>query len=239
MHLDAETLERVLHGELDGARGAAAREHLSSCPECNAALEESRRRERRVFGLLESLDHATPDLDWQALEAPDPRRGARLLVAASIACVLGAGILYALPDSPLRDWIDRVRRDGPASEVEVAPAGPESVSGLSIRPTGPFELVFAGRQESGVVQIELVETPEVEIRVLGAPVDLESGPDRVTVANRDSRSSYAIRLPVSGPAITVRVGNAVVLVRSGGELRTDAPRTGTDEYRLDLARPRL
>lgn len=237
MHLDAETLERALHGELDGVSGAETQEHLSICPECNAALEASRLRERRLFGLLEALDHEAPELDWEGVEVRSTRRGARLLVAASIAFALGAGILYALPDSPLRNWIDRVGRDVPAQEAEVEAAGPGSVSGLSIRPTSPFEIVFTGPQESGVARVDLVESSEVEIRVLGPPVDLESGPDRVTVANRGSRSSYAIRLPVAGPAITVRVGNAVVLVRSEGQLRTAAPRAGTGEYRIDLARP--
>ncbi len=237
MHLDAETLERVLHGELDAERDAAARAHLSSCPACDAALAESRRRERRVFGLLEALDHEPAGLDWKAVEAPEPPRAAGLLIAASIACVLAAGILYALPGSPLRSWIDGIGREAAAPEAEIEPGGGPFVSGLSVRPTAPFEIVFAGGQESGVVRVELAETPEVEIRVLGAPVDLESGPDRVMVANGGSRSSYAIRLPEAGPPVTVRVGDEAVLVTSGTDVETAAPRTETGEYRIDLARP--
>src|SRR5688572_31061850 len=121
MHLDAEALERVLHGELDADGEAAAREHLSGCPACEKALEESRLRERRVFGLFETLDHQAPGLDWEAVEATEPGRSARLLIAASIAFVLAAGILYALPDSPLRDWIDRIGGEAPATEAEVTP----------------------------------------------------------------------------------------------------------------------
>lgn len=237
MHLDAETLERVLHRELDAERSAAAREHLSVCPRCNAALEESRLRERRVFGLLEALDHQAPALDWGAVEAPRTRGGPRLLVAASIACVLAAGILYALPDSPLRGWIDQMGSDAPAPAAEVGTGDPESVSGLSIRPTAPFEIVFLGGQESGAVRVELADTPEIEILVLGAPVSLESGPDRVTVANLGSRSSYAIRLPEAGPPITLRVGGEAVLVKSGTDVQTAAPRTEDGQYRIDLARP--
>jgi hypothetical protein len=234
MHLDAETLERVLHRELDAERGAAAREHLSNCPRCNAALEESRLRERRVFGLLEALDHETPALDWGAVEAPKTPGGPRLLIAASIACVLAAGILYALPDSPLRDWIEQMGREVPAP-AEVGPGDLESVSGLSIRPTAPFEIVFLGGQASGVVRVELADTPEIEIRVLGAPVSLESGPDRVTVENLGSRSSYAIRLPETGLPITLRVGGEPVLVKSGTDVQTAAPRTEDGQYRIDLA----
>jgi hypothetical protein len=237
MHLDAETLERVLHGELDEEREAAARGHLSNCPACVAALEESRLRERRLFGLFEALDHAAPGLDWQAVEAPGTGGSRGLLVAASIAFVLAAGILYALPDSPLRSWIDRTGREAPAGEAEAGPVGARSVSGLSIRPAGPFEIGFAGRQESGTIRVELADTPEVEIRVLGAPVGLESGPDRVTVANLGSRSDYAIRLPEAGPPVTVRVGNVAVFIKSVAGVRTAAPRFESGEYRIDLSRP--
>ena len=237
MHLDAETLERVLHGELDADRDAATREHLSGCPACEAALEESRLRERRVFELFEALDHEAPGVNWEAVQAPEPGRSRGLLVAASIGFVLAAGILYALPDSSLRSWIDRFGDDPPAPATERESGGPQSVSGLSFLPTAPFEIVFAGRQESGVIRLKLTDSPEVEIRVLGAPVDLESGPDRVTVANLGSRSSYAIRLPEGGPPITVRVGDAAVFVKSGVELQTGAPRIETGEFRIDLARP--
>ena len=235
MHLDAETLERVLHGELDAERNAAAREHLSGCPACEAALEESRLRERRVFGLFEALDHEAPSLDWEAIEAPEGGGSGRLLVAASIAFVLAAGILYALPDSPLRGWIDRAGSGAPAPEAE--PGGARSISGLSILPAAPFEILFAGGQESGVIRLELADTPELEIRILGDPVDLESRPDRVTVANLGSRSSYAIRLPEAGPPITVRVGDFAVFVKSEVGLETAAPRMESGEYRIDLARP--
>ena len=237
MHLDPETLERVLHGELDDARDAPARDHLTGCPACAAALEESELRERRVFGLLERLDHEVPDLDWKAVESAS-RGGGGFLIAASIACILAAGMLYAFPDSPLRSWIERVREEAPTPGAAAGSGGSQSVSGLSIRPIAPFEIVFAGMQESGEVRIAIADTPELEISVLGAPVDLESGPDRVRVANLGSRSSYAVRLPDAGPTITVRVGNAVVLVRSGTELRTAAPRGDSGEYRIDLTRPR-
>ena len=235
MHLDAETIERVLHGELEEARDAAAREHLAGCPACEAALEESRVQERRLFGLFEALDHKAPGLDWEAVEAPGTGRRGGLLVAASIAFVLAAGILYALPDSPLRSWIDRTGREAPAPEAGGGPVDAPSVSGLSILPTAPFEIGFAGGQESGIIQVELADTPEVEIRVLGAPVDLESGPDRVTVANLGSRSNYAIRLPEAGPPVTLRVGDVAVFVKTGAGIETAAPRAESGEYRIDLA----
>lgn len=237
MHLDEETLERVLHRELDAERDAAARSHLSDCPECSAALEDSRRRERRAFELFELLDHEAPTLDWKAVEAARSPRSSRLLVAASLAAVLGAGILYALPDSPLRGWIDRSGTGVGRQEPRTGDTGSGAVSGLSIRPSSAFKIVFAGVQESGEVWVELADAPEIEIRVLGDPVALESGPDRVVVENRGSHSSYTLRLPMAGPAITIHVEDDPVLVKSGQEIRTSASRSGSGSYRIDLARP--
>ena len=71
--------------------------------------------------------------------------------------------------------------------------------------------------------------------MLGAPVDLESGPDRVTVANLGSRSNYEIRLPEAGPPVTVRVGGVAVFAKSRAGVQTAAPRTESGEYRIDLA----
>ena len=60
IHLDDERLQRLLHGELDTAAAAAARDHLAGCAACAARLDEAERDEQAVLGLLEKLDDATP-----------------------------------------------------------------------------------------------------------------------------------------------------------------------------------
>ena len=50
IHLDDERLQRLLHGELDTAAAAAARDHLAGCAACAARLDEAERDEQAVFG---------------------------------------------------------------------------------------------------------------------------------------------------------------------------------------------
>ena len=243
MHLDAESLERLLHGELDPGREAAVRNHLATCPACEARLRESRALEARLFDLLEELDHESPGLDWQGvIHVPTPRRNAGTRIAASIAFLLVAGgILYALPDSFLRGWIDRLLGgedvEAPAPEVRSGTERDASVSGLAVRPAGAFEVVFAAPQAVGTIRVTLVGTMDLELRILGAPVELESGPDRLTVSNVDSRSSYELLVPESAPSIRVRVRGEDVFVKDGDMVRTAARRDSAGSYVLDLGGP--
>ena len=48
MHLDEETVQRLLHDELEDARGAAARIHLSECGECRALLAQASQEENEM-----------------------------------------------------------------------------------------------------------------------------------------------------------------------------------------------
>lgn len=241
MHLDDESLERLLHGELDPDREASVRSHLATCPLCEARLKESRALESRLFGLLGKLDHDAPEIDWDAVRhAPTSRRNAGSRIAASIAfLLLAGGILYALPESPVRGWIDRLLgEDAPEAPAPGDRFGSErdaAVSGLSVRPAGAFEIVFEASQASGTIRLKLVRTPDLEIRVLGSPVQLESGPDRVTVSNASSRSSYEILVPESASSIRVRVGDEDVFVTRRGEVEGAGHPDSAGFYVLDLA----
>lgn len=240
MHLDDETLERLLHGELDPGPEATVRRHLASCPSCEARLEESRALESRLFGLLGTLDHEAPEIDWNSALPPPPTRAkAGSRIAASIAfLMLGGGILYALPDSPIRGWIDRLRGKD-ATEASTSDIGSRSeietpVSGLSLRPAGAFEIDFNDSQATGAIRLRLVQTPEVEIRVLGSPVGLESGPDRLSVSNANSRSSYEILVPESAASIRVRVDGEEVFRTRRGEVQSAGLPDSAGFYVLDL-----
>jgi hypothetical protein len=241
LHLDDEILERLLHGELDPDREPGVRSHLAACPLCEARLKDSRAMESRLFGLLGKLDHDTTEIDWDAIRrTPTSRRNAGARIAASIAFLLVAGgILYALPESPVRGWIDRLLEGdalkAPAAGDRFGSERDAAVSGLTVRPAGPFLVVFETSQASGTIRLKLVRTPELEIRVLGSPVQLESGPDRLTVSNASSRSSYEILVPESASSIRVRVDGEDVFVTRGSEVQVAGPPDSTGSYVLDLA----
>lgn len=241
MHLDADSLERLLHGELDSGREAAVRSHLATCPACEARLEESRATEARLFGLLEDLDHEPPAMDWDAVIHPTGPRTVGARVAASIAFLLAAGgLLYALPGSPVRGWIDRVVGGGDIASPAAGTGSGERadfVSGLTVRPADSFEVVFEAPQAAGTIRVELVRTEDLEIRVRGTPVELESAPDRVTVSNTDSRSRYEILVPESAPSIRIRVAGEDVFVKRGESVQVVGRRDSAGFHILDLSGP--
>jgi hypothetical protein len=247
MHLDIEALERLLHDELDPRQGAEARRHLDACPECRERLADARRREDRIFGLLEALDHEPPaarpawSAGTSAEREPARDRPAWQRLAASVAFVVAAGgVLYALPGSPLREWIagpDADERGTVDRDSSPRENGAEELSGLSALPEGPYEIAFSARQSSGGIRVELSSAPEVRIRIVGEPVGLESGPDRLIVSNAGSRSSYEIRLPADGPAVTLLLAGETVFRKEGDRVETPSDPDPSGAYRIDLSSP--
>ena len=245
MHLDPETLERLLHDELGPGREAESRRHLDVCPDCRERLADAGRREARIFGLFEELDHE-PSAAQLALPSSERAELARTRpvwyrIAASIALVIAAGgLLYALPGSPVREWISGRGADeggigdgGAGRSEEVAAA----LSGLTIRPDGAYEIAFLSPQSSGRIRIELTPSPEVQIRVAGEPVGLESGPERLVVSNAGSRASYEIRIPAAGPPIGILVDGRIAFRRQGDRVETAAELDPSGAYLIDLSSP--
>lgn len=242
MHLDTETLERLLHDELDPRRQTESRRHLDACPDCRERLADAGRREARIFGLFEELDReptaarlALPD------SCPEPARKepAWYRIAASIALVIAAaGLLYALPGSPLREWISRPGADGRGTGDVGAGRSEEvagALSGLTVRSDGPYEIVFLARQSSGRIRVELTPSRDIQVRVAGEPVGLESGPDRLVVSNAGSRASYEIRLPADGPPIEILLNGRMVFRKQGDRVETASDLDPSGVYLIDLS----
>lgn len=240
MHLDESTLERTLHDELTGADRAAVENHLAACPECAERLARAEEDEQRLFGLFETLDHEPPPLDWAVVVAPAPRSVARPshrpLLAASLAFLVVAGaILAAIPGSPVREWLASGFRDGGVEERSARPENTLPLSGVSVVPEDPFEVVFMARQREGRLRIMFVAAGEVGLTVTGEPVVLESGTERLVVSNVGSSAEYELRIPRDLETFRVTVAGETLLEKQGEAIRTPtAPATG-DMYILDLS----
>lgn len=239
MHLDTETLERALHGELDPAARATVADHLASCAACADRLAEAGPEERGLFRLLEELDHEPPAIDWGAVTRESRSGGsARSLIAASVAFLLVAtGILYALPGSPLRGWVDTVVRGDPEAVAPAPVQGDPALSGIAVEPADPFEVHFAGFQRTGRVRLTLVPSTRLELKVVGETVELESGADRLVVSNESSTSSYELQIPRALGSLRVRVGGTAVFDKQGERIRTRLSPDSTGAYVIDLSRP--
>lgn len=234
MHLSEETLERTLHDELDPAIRDDVRRHLSSCLDCAARLTAARRTEARVFELLEELDHEPPArgrAETAPIRAADSGRS---LLAASLAfLVIAAGILYAIPGSPVRAWMDASLR-GPRTPP--APVDVSARSGLAVLPTDPFEVAFAAWQGSGELRLLLVPSERLELTVAGEPVELESGAERLAVSNAGSAASYELRVPRDLGTFRVRVAGEMVFEKRGDSVDAPGTRETDGAYVLQLRR---
>lgn len=230
MHLDEETLQRLLHGELAGPGESRARTHLASCRECARRLEEAAREEERIFGLLETLDHAPPATGPESILAggPAPERW-RSRIAAGVAFLLVVGgIAVAVPGSPVRDWVrGALRGEPPPAAVEADRPGEESVAGVSVDPGELIEVAFEESQERGRILVRLVRAPELQVRIHGGSPGIRVHSDRIVVANAGSAASYEILVPESAPRVRVRVGARVLFEKEDEEAR--APTTRSEE----------
>ena len=154
-HLDDETVQRLLHGELEPAAEAAAHAHLAGCAACREQLETARGEEARLLALLRRLDHAAPDVSVADIAARDDEHVFELLRsldhapppvsaghvaaragsgsrtparwAAGILLMMAAGgLAYAAPGSPVRGWIDGLVRSEPQAPREAPAAAPRA-----------------------------------------------------------------------------------------------------------------
>ena len=240
-HLDEETVQRLLHGEIDPASEAASRAHLAACAECRGRLQEAEREEAKILALLGRLDHGPVAVDAEALAAR--ARGLRARGrgagwqrrAAVVALAVGAaGAAFAAPGSPLPGWVDRaaawLRSEGPAS---VADAGPGS-AGISVPPAERFTIRFdAG---SGSASVRVTEGPDIVVRAAGGAARFVSDVDRLTIVGGGA-ADFEVELPRSAPRVEILAGRGTVLLKEGARIVTDAPGDADGGYRIHLGSP--
>ncbi len=207
-HLDEETIQRALHGELDSAVEPAVREHIATCVECADLLADAEREERRVHGLFESLDHEIPAIQAEAIvEKASRRQRWRPLAAAAITLLIVAGgLAYALPGSPFRAWIHSALSGDSPREDTTVPSFSTGSSGVSLEPGDSLNVVFESPQETGTVHVSLTPSREVHVRILGDGSGFSVEPDRLRIANAGSSASYRLEIPGAAPRVRVLVG---------------------------------
>lgn len=238
MHLDDETLQRVLHDELDPDVVPRVRDHLAACPACARRLEDAEREERRVFSLLESLDHEPPAGDPEViLGAASGRERWRSLAAAAVAfLIVAAGLAYAIPGSAVREWVrSALLGDRPAAVSETPAAADEPTAGVSIDPGDSLDVVFGSPQETGTIHVSSSPAGELLLQILGQPPGIRVESHRLRIDNAGSTASYRIEIPASAPRVGVYVGSRRVLVKVGLTVRAEAERDSTGGYVIPLA----
>lgn len=223
MHPTESQLLAWIDGEMPAEEAKRIRDHLATCPACEATragLEAMVAENRAALDLLE-ID--TPSISASEVVERARSRGAvssgsrGLLKAASLAAlVVTAAAALGLPGSPVREaalrWVE-----GLASDESPAPAGvPQGVGpGVAMTVSDRLVVEFVDRQAEGTIEIAVEPGPKARVQASAGGVSFTVSDDLVTVGNAGSNASYVITLPERLFLLEVRVDGTTVLRQTG------------------------
>jgi len=234
MHLDEERLQRMIDGELAADELAAAREHLEVCPECSQVFRLVGVERDRVDLLLGQLDQPTRAIELAEPE-PEPRSSiARWLVAAALLAAL-AGAAFAIPGSPVRQWVRQVLSGARHETKSLPPRVEASPAGIAVTPGARMVIDFLATQSAGSATVRIADASELTIEAPNGAATFTSDVDRVVVNNRGA-ASYSIEVPRAAPFVEIRVGGAPRFRKQGARVTLGVP-SDRDVYSVPLARP--
>ena len=230
MHPDEGRLEALLDGELEPLVVAEVNAHLDACAECRDLLAALRADGLLANSAFASLDHAGPaiPIDTVIRRARAQRSTRALRWAAALGVLmLGAGSLYAIPGSPVRQWIDRLlgHRSAPSGRTEPAAAG------IAVAPGERFRIAF-DKFPAGSVTIRLTESTTVDARrTTGAGTARFSAEiDGVRIVTDTSPADFAIAIPRSAPWVEVLAGDRRIFLKDGSRIVTSVAADAHGDY---------
>ena len=235
-HVSEGTLLAIRDGELVSTDH---RIHLESCGQCMNAMASARARstqiEEALAGVSTPVDLAAAKeavrarMDARrAVERPRGRAYGHLGRAAAIL-LLGAGAAWALPGSPVRDWL---QPSAPAVEHGAVAATEPTIaveaSGIEVRTTDAFSVILTD-VEAGI---------PIEIILLEGAVSRITAPAGSTYSFADERIEASltegpvrIEIPRSLTTVLIRVNGVAVMEGSAanptlrGVVELDGDRT--------------
>ncbi|HET9251061.1 MAG TPA: zf-HC2 domain-containing protein [Candidatus Eisenbacteria bacterium] len=233
-HLDDGRIQALLDGEVPPGEAASARAHAAGCPECSRRLEDAGEEGRLVSALLARLDSPTPRVevgDIVASAAGTPSREVRdrrpwSRWAAAVLLALGVGgVAYAIPGSPVRQWVDdlipkvfvRWARPGAGPSGTDNPSA--SLGGIAVKP-GPTFLISFPRASGGVARISLGDGELVVVRAPAGAASYESAHNRLVV-HAAAPAIFEIEIPRSATRLEIRVAGARIFLKEGARSEPD------------------
>lgn len=221
MHLDEERLQRLLDSELPPAEARSAREHLAVCDDCRWMENKVQKEQQEVGEWLRVVDVPVtfPGVET-IVHAARRRSPARMRWAAGLLVALGAaGVTYAIPGSPLRQWVDEVvhRRSGGAAAPS-PDATPSAVAGISVPPGDHLVIEFARAQAGAAVRVSLSDGHEVVVTGPSGSASFTSEADRLVVDNQPLPVVFDVRIPRDAPRVEIRVAGRRALFKDGVHL---------------------
>ena len=227
MHLDQDTLESMVTGDLELETRIAAEAHLATCDACRGLLQD-----REIAGLLHHLDEPAPDVSVHDLivRAEQRRMPSHLRWAAGVPLMaMAAGAAYAAPWSLVPRWIDGLTGtvDAPIPEN---PSEPRYVAGVVV-PLGDRLEIELRPQGTGTIHVVLDEVPDVTVEAVNGPATFDSQAERLVVEGAQG-PDYRITIPGDAVLVEVLVGATSVFRLESGEVVTIARLVAADRYQI-------
>jgi hypothetical protein len=239
-HLDAGTIQTLLHGELPAGARAALEAHGVECPTCRAEIESARREDAWVRGRMTLLDAGAPDARIDSILAQSRARPGRSWRRAAAIVLLvglgGVGVAGAIP--AIRARVASMLSDGTPGAGGPSTAGrsttPAAARGLMVAPGDSFVVTFESRQDRGVILVTLVTAGELAVRTTDSSVSFVSHDNGVTVRNEGASGDHEVDVPAAARYVEVRVGNRVVLRKQAAGIESSSARDAAGRYVIDL-----
>ena len=247
MHLDDLTIQRLYDGELEALDESTAQSHLMDCVPCANRAEDARGERRQIQALLGTLDGPSRRIDLATIFAradSTPRwtldRFAGLRKAAAVLLVVGlAGVVYALPGSPVRTWVRGVVRTmTPKPRPEPDRARPPQEAGISILPEERLVILFrlGAARGNGLASLSLTDGSEVQVHAPPGAATYSSVPGRLEIEVRDLAAPFVVQVPRSAPWVEIRVDETSLFLKDRTRITTSSPAGPGDRYILPLER---
>jgi hypothetical protein len=229
MHLDEETIQRLLGSDADPTLATSAEEHLASCAECRSRLDDARREEGWIFDQLRQLDHVPPEVSARGIIAGSRRKPGWARLAASVVLAAGiAGVAYAAPGSPLPRFVSRiVALISPPPGPPASPAGkasqpaPPAQAGIALDPGGHLIIAFVSYQSGDTAVVSLLDGDDAVVEASGGTTTFNSEANRLLIQHSGAPARFRISIPRSAPSVQLTVGGRSILVKQKGKLTAD------------------
>ena len=227
MHLDQDTLESMMNGDLEFEDRIAAEDHLATCLACRELFQD-----REIAGLLGRLDEPAPDVSAHELIARAEQRQMPnhfRWAAGVLLMAVAAGAAYAAPGSPVQRWIGGLTGtvDVPIPE---SPSEPRYVAGVVV-PLGDRLEIELRPQGTGTIHVVLDEVPDVTVEAVNGPATFDSQAERLVVEGAQG-PDYRITIPGDAVLVEVLVGATSVFRLESGEILTIARSVAAGRYQI-------
>jgi hypothetical protein len=241
MHLDDETIQRLLEPEASATLARSAQEHLASCADCRARLTEASREEAWVFERLRQLDHPVPQISAQSIMTSSRRQvPAWQRLAAGIVLAVGmAGIAYATPGSPLPRLVSRAIEliaPAPATPGMSPEPQPPAPAGIALPPGERLTIAFESEGNRDTAVVLLTEGNEVVVKALGGTTTFDSEATRLLIRHSGAPARFEISIPRTAASVELKVGEHAVLMKREARVTADVAPDSTGRYLIPLSR---